>query len=221
MGDQTSNCANRPTWKYDLEMEEFPRRYIKGYPSLAAFIASDSYNSTAIYRRFTRLSARNLLHLQSDLMELEARQDALDTEDLQGSRLEKVSARDWQALKERAAQVSNARERERLQKRKEGQQLAYLSERRLHTTVALIDVALAAVLLFGAVCNLYYVTSEKKRLGLIAGYTAAFAACVGLMANARKSEVFAACAAYAAVLVVFVSGNLGTRDQGCPATGMA
>lgn len=80
--------------------------------------------------------------------------------------------------------------------------------------MAFIDVALAAILLFGAVCNLYYVTSEEKRLGLIAGYTAAFAAFVGLMTNARKSEVFAACAAYAAVLVVFVSGNLGRQSRG-------
>ena len=57
--------------------------YVKGYPSLAAFIASDSDKSTAIYRRFDRLSARNLLYLQSELVELEAQQDALDEEDLQ------------------------------------------------------------------------------------------------------------------------------------------
>lgn len=68
---------------------------------------------------------------------------------------------------------------------------------------------LAAVLLFGAILNLYYVTDEQKRLGLIAGYTTAFAICVGLVTKAKSSEVFAACAAYSAVLVVFVSGNLG------------
>lgn len=96
--------------------------------------------------------------------------------------------------------------------------MAYLSERRLHAIVAFTDVALAAILLFGAVCNLYYVTNEEKRLGLVAGYTAAFAAFVGLMTNARKSEIFAACAAYAAVLVVFVSGNLGRQNRGSPAT---
>ena len=64
--------------------------------------------------------------------------------------------------------------------------------------------------LFGAIYNLYYVTNERGRLGLIAGYTVAFALCVGLLTNARRSEVFGACAAYAAVLVVFVSGNLGS-----------
>ena len=44
----------------------------------------------------------------------------------------------------------------------------------------------------------------------IAGYTTLFATCVGLLTNARRSEVFAACAAYAAVLIVFVSGNIGS-----------
>ena len=68
------------------------------------------------------------------------------------------------------------------------------------------------MLMFGAIYNLYYVTDNEKRLGLIAGYTVMFAACVGLLTNARRSEVFAACAAYAAVLVVFVSGNLGMRS---------
>ena len=90
--------------------------------------------------------------------------------------------------------------------------LAYTSERRLHITVAVINVILAAALLFGAIYNLYYVSNEEKRLALIAGYTTAFAICVGLVTNARRSEVFAACAAYAAVLVVFVSGNLGSTN---------
>lgn len=79
--------------------------------------------------------------------------------------------------------------------------------------MAVINVILVAALLFGAICNLYYVTNEEKRLGLIAGYTATFAICVGLMTRARKVEVFASCAAYAAVLVVFVSGNLGRPSR--------
>jgi len=79
--------------------------------------------------------------------------------------------------------------------------------------VAIINLILAAALLFGAILNLYYVTDERKRLGLIAGYTIAFAMCVGLVTKARKSEVFAACAAYAAVLVVFVSGSLGNAGK--------
>lgn len=54
---------------------------------------------------------------------------------------------------------------------------------------------------------------DQKKLGLIAGYTIAFATCIGLATNAKKAEVFAACAAYSAVLVVFVSGDLGGRKD--------
>ena len=54
---------------------------------------------------------------------------------------------------------------------------------------------------------------EEKRLGLVAGYTIAFSVCVGLVTRAKTSEVFAACAAYAAVLVVFVSGGLGGPNR--------
>ena len=89
--------------------------YVKGYPSLAAFIASDCDKSTVIYRRFGRLSARNLLYLQSELVELEARQDALDAEDLRGTLEHKESARDWRTLRRKAAEPGNTGEKERVQ----------------------------------------------------------------------------------------------------------
>jgi hypothetical protein len=49
-----------------------------GFPSLADFIASDPDKTTLIFKRFDRLAARNLLHLQSELARL---QDALDSLD--------------------------------------------------------------------------------------------------------------------------------------------
>lgn len=83
-----------------------------------------------------------------------------------------------------------------------------MSEYRLQVFVGVLNVLLAASFLFGSIFNLYYVKSPRKRLGLISGYTVAFALCVSLTTNARKAEIFGSCAAYAAVLVVFVSGNL-------------
>ena len=88
--------------------------YVKGYPSLAAFIASDCDKSTAIYRRFDRLSARNLLYLQSELLELEARQDALDAEDSRGMIEDKKSARNLLILQRRAAEPGNTRQKEQV-----------------------------------------------------------------------------------------------------------
>ena len=91
-------------------------RYSKGFASLAAFIAADPGKSTTIYRRFDRLSARNLLHLQSELIELEAQQDALDAQylDPRTSTTEKESASDWRVLKDRASKGGHAQDEERL-----------------------------------------------------------------------------------------------------------
>jgi hypothetical protein len=88
--------------------------YVKGFPSLAAFIASDKGKTTHIYRRFNRLAARNLLHLQSELAELEAKQDALDNDDLRGSTEQKQSVRNFEILRDRASHPENVREVERL-----------------------------------------------------------------------------------------------------------
>jgi hypothetical protein len=83
-------------------------------------------------------------------------------------------------------------------------------------TVAALTMVLAAILLIGAIINLYLVPNPKAKLGLIAMYTMLFALSVALCTNARRAEVFAATAAYAAVLVVFVSGDLGgTKAEQC------
>jgi hypothetical protein len=39
---------------------------LDGFPSLAAFIASDPDHTSLVFRRFDRLAARNLLYLQFD-----------------------------------------------------------------------------------------------------------------------------------------------------------
>ena len=45
-------------------------------------IASDPDNTSTIFRRFDRLSSRNLLFLEAQLAELEARQNRSDEQDL-------------------------------------------------------------------------------------------------------------------------------------------
>lgn len=83
-------------------------------------------------------------------------------------------------------------------------------------TVTFIGLVLAAILLMGAIANLYLVSNAKAKLGLVAMYTVLFASSVALCTKARGAEIFAATAAYAAVLVVFVSGDLGgVQSQQC------
>ena len=92
----------------DLEKDAVEVTYVSGYPSLAAFIAKDLDHSTAIYRRFDRLSARNLLYLQAELVILEKQQDELDNQDLITDELDaKEKARNWETLLARAASGSD------------------------------------------------------------------------------------------------------------------
>jgi hypothetical protein len=89
--------------------------------------------------------------------------------------------------------------------------MAYIPEKRLANFVTVVSVLMAVVLMFVAIVTLYFVASPKKKLIIVGAYMLLFAGSVGLFTTARRSEVFAATAAYAAVLVVFVSGNLGVK----------
>ncbi|KAL3475864.1 hypothetical protein BJX99DRAFT_228755 [Aspergillus californicus] len=301
----------------DTEKEGIEIRYVTGFPSLADFIASDHDHSTFIYKRFDRLSARNLLYMQSELAELEALQDQYDQCDFRArSGDANAGRRDWRTFNERANDADGRfpdderqmkltleirqklkeykeallldsallsmrrpskqahtavhkhfwhegenghdefsfptlqgssraiyedredlvalvraqeedrlsaflrkycsiffRERRRAQSQAQVQRsrnwdLFYISSSRIALVAMVLSVALAVALLFGSIFNLYYVRDPRKRLGIVAGYTVLFALCVTLLTNARRVEVFSASAAYAAVLVVFVSGDL-------------
>merc|ERR1712000_156127 len=71
------------------------RIHADGYPSLAAFMASDRDKTAQIYKRFDWLSSRNLLYLQSELAELEERLHTYDEQD-RGQ----PQARNWERFKE-------------------------------------------------------------------------------------------------------------------------
>jgi hypothetical protein len=73
--------------------------HLTGYPSLAAFVASDRDRSTLIYKRFDELAVRNLLYLQSELAELHSRQRAFDQEDLTADLPTKQCARNFSDFK--------------------------------------------------------------------------------------------------------------------------
>lgn len=92
---------------------------------------------------------------------------------------------------------------------------AYVSENQISIFVAILSTVLASSLLFGAVLSLYVVRNPNALLGMLCGWTVLFAACVGLLTSAKRDQIFAATAAYVAVLVVFVSGNLGGASVPC------
>ncbi|KAL4794540.1 hypothetical protein BDV19DRAFT_364785 [Aspergillus venezuelensis] len=87
-------------------------------------------------------------------------------------------------------------------------------ETSISIAVALINILVASFLLVGSIVGLYFAADDALKLGLVAGFTALFTISVGIMTNARRAEIFAATAAYAAVLVVFVSGNISNSSRG-------
>ncbi|KAH7324249.1 hypothetical protein B0I35DRAFT_423794 [Stachybotrys elegans] len=275
-----------------------------GFPSLSAFIASDRDNTAAIFKRFRRLAARNLLLLQSELAELEAKLDAFDQQDQES--LESLQTlRNWEDYKAKndhdserikllldvRAKMNEYREAlisesaisllpppdrrtlkafrtnffhgppgdgrsfpmlggyssslyddtedlvvlhtseppDRLttfvqdyfgylftEKAGHGDIVSplvgYASGKRIAMFISILSIVLAALLLVGAILILHRTESEDLKLGLVALFTIIFAATIGLLTNARKAEVFGATAAYAAVLVVFVSGDIGSAS---------
>ncbi|KAF2422990.1 hypothetical protein EJ08DRAFT_725165 [Tothia fuscella] len=259
------------------------KRYVPSFPSLAAFIASDRDRTTLIFKRFDRLAARNLLHLQSELAQLQKQLDVLDEKD--ASHMEqKQCLRNWDDFMAVVEGVACQKERFELSERirrtmrdysmvlktfrsrfgdsktyptlggtsadlyddrddlvvlnvdespdrltafaqnhmtslfatgETDGQVAYASDVYIARFVVICSILLATFLLIGAIIGLYIVQSPKARLGMIAVFTTLFAFGVGLLTNARRPEIFGATAAYAAVLVVFVSGNLGSAGTEC------
>lgn len=84
--------------------------YLTGFGSFSNVIASDDDHTSAIYKRFDKLCARDLLYYQSELAELQRRQDLYDKEDaidviaLTSDDWEHIrrNAQDWTTLKESA-----------------------------------------------------------------------------------------------------------------------
>jgi hypothetical protein len=87
-------------------------------------------------------------------------------------------------------------------------------EKHVVWAVAIISTIIAAILLIGAIVGLYIVQKTEWRLIMLSCFTALFAISVGLLTSARRAEIFGSTAAYAAVLVVFVSSNLVTLPPG-------
>jgi hypothetical protein len=87
-----------------------------GYPALATWIGRDPDNESFVFRKFDRLSARNLLHLQCQLIQLEDEIDDLDDKARKNSdRDARQASRRWETLRERAY-AGHQLEKERMNK---------------------------------------------------------------------------------------------------------
>ena len=70
----------------------------------------------------------------------------------------------------------------------------YFPLSRVTWIVSVLSILIAGVLLLGAVVTLYYVQSPGQRLGIAGVFIGFFVASVGLLTNAKRSEIFTATA---------------------------
>lgn len=87
--------------------------------------------------------------------------------------------------------------------------MRYFEARSLALLANMCSILIAASLLIGPIITLYFVTNPDARLALVVAFIIMFAVGLGLSTGAAKDAIFAATAAYTAVLVGFVSGDLG------------
>ncbi|PTD03316.1 hypothetical protein HYE67_011359 [Fusarium culmorum] len=91
---------NRPFQDNPARIDDFPR----GYPSLSAFMSADK--DFTMFRSFSRLHTRVLLHKQDELTELEQRLDELDQADSKVAPYLLITNRDVSGDTERRALLS-------------------------------------------------------------------------------------------------------------------
>lgn len=88
----------------------------------------------------------------------------------------------------------------------------FYPEDHVSKTSTAISTTMAALLLIGPVVCFYFVQHPVAVLGLIIDFLVLFALALRLVTTATKDVAFGATCAYAAVLVVFISGGLGKNN---------
>lgn len=87
-----------------------------GFAAAASFVASEVDQETSIFRKFNKLSARNLIDMQNELLDLEERQEELDRKAAHGTDHILASAEmDYDDYKENLTSHPGLQERKKLQ----------------------------------------------------------------------------------------------------------
>jgi len=96
----------------------------------------------------------------------------------------------------------------------ENDRIRHFEEKSLLLFMNMLSILIASILLIGSILALYFFTNPDVRLALVIVFIVLFASCIAASTGASRDSIFAATAAYTAVLVVFVSGDLGKAKTG-------
>ncbi|MCJ1351954.1 MAG: hypothetical protein MMC33_001938 [Icmadophila ericetorum] len=112
---------------------------------------------------------------------------------------------------------------EELRKKTQASEIHYFDKKRVEKLVGIIITAIIFVLLILPVIGMYKLTevgdaanpqSTFTAIGVLVVFTLLFSAAMSLLTKAQRHELFAASAAYCAVLVVFISNLNGSSFGG-------
>ncbi|KIM96142.1 hypothetical protein OIDMADRAFT_183557 [Oidiodendron maius Zn] len=88
-------------------------------------------------------------------------------------------------------------------------EITHYAEAPLHSSINIFVTVLASLIPISSIIILYFVSNILDRLAITVGFTGLFAFCLALTTRARRAEIFAATSTFAAVCVVFITGNNG------------
>ncbi|KAG7066448.1 hypothetical protein JMJ76_0000309 [Colletotrichum scovillei] len=88
--------------------------------------------------------------------------------------------------------------------------LNFTSDDRIRNFVRILAVIVSSVLPILSIVALYFIKSQIARLCTIVGFSALCSLALSVLTDARNAEIIATTAAYAAVQVVFVSGDVSS-----------
>jgi len=88
------------------------------------------------------------------------------------------------------------------------QTIGFVSDEKVTQLVRLLAISLSSVLPIVSIVVLYVIKHAAVRLGVIVIFSVLCSLALATLTNARNVEILGTTAAYAAVQVVFVSGNL-------------
>jgi hypothetical protein len=83
--------------------------------------------------------------------------------------------------------------------------VTYIPEQSMNTFTTICGTIIALGFLIGAIWSLWHTSDLEKKLAAVTGFIIGFGLVVGFLTNARRTEIFAATAAYAAVLIIYVA----------------
>lgn len=87
------------------------------------------------------------------------------------------------------------------------------TRQRITHLVSTLSALVVSLFLVTAIVALYFISNPTARLGTLCAFIVVFAANLAIFTSCRRYEVFVATAAYAAVLVVFVSGDFSAASN--------